>query len=130
MKAKICLVCNKPLEGRKIKYCGNAKSKFSWAWKAERKHHVVTPERRIKLNELARINSSRKARRLKLRFSIFTRDKLTCQYCGRKAPQVVLQIDHKYPESKGGLSSLDNLITACLECNVGKQDVILTEFNH
>ena len=67
-----------------------------------------------------------KQRRLKLRFQILQRDNFTCQYCGRKAPDVILQIDHKYPKSKGGKLIKDNLITACVDCNQGKKDIILT----
>ncbi len=42
--------------------------------------------------------------RWKVRFEVLARDKFTCQYCGRKAPDVVLEIDHFYPRSKGGAS--------------------------
>lgn len=69
-----------------------------------------------------------KQKRLKLRFQIFTRDNFTCQYCGRKSPKVILEIDHKYPKSKGGKDNIDNYITACGDCNRGKGDSILTEF--
>ena len=54
------------------------------------------------------------------RFDILHRDKSTCQYCGRKAPEVKLHIDHRTPTSKGGTNNTDNLITACRECNLGK----------
>jgi len=40
----------------------------------------------------------RQATRLQLRFQIFQRDNFACQYCGRKPPEVELQIDHKYPK--------------------------------
>ncbi len=62
---------------------------------------------------------------LKLRFQILLRDNFTCQYCGRKAPDVILQVDHKYPKSKGGKLTENNLIIACLECNQGKKDILL-----
>lgn len=48
----------------------------------------------------------RKSISKKLRFEVFKRDKFTCQYCGRKAPDVVLQIDHISPVSKGGKNVL------------------------
>jgi len=38
------------------------------------------------------------------------RDKFTCQYCGRKAPEVVLEVDHVFPQSKGGKDEMDNLV--------------------
>lgn len=37
-----------------------------------------------------------------LRFEVFKRDSFTCQYCGRSAPEVVLEVDHIVPVSKGG----------------------------
>lgn len=56
----------------------------------------------------------------RVRFEVFKRDKFTCQYCGRKAPDVVLHVDHIEPKSKGGSDDLLNLITSCSECNLGK----------
>jgi len=57
-----------------------------------------------------------------LRFRILQRDKFTCQYCGRKAPDVTLQVDHILPVSLGGKDSWLNLLTACYDCNMGKLD--------
>lgn len=56
----------------------------------------------------------------RLRFEVFKRDNNTCQYCGRSAPEVVLQIDHIHPTSLGGDDSPRNLLTACRDCNAGK----------
>lgn len=55
-----------------------------------------------------------------LRFEILRRDGFCCQYCGRKAPDVVLHVDHRHPRSAGGLNTVDNLVTACRDCNLGK----------
>lgn len=57
-----------------------------------------------------------------LRFEVFKRDKFTCQYCGRKAPDVVLNVCHINPIPKGGGDELLNLITSCADCNNGKSD--------
>lgn len=62
----------------------------------------------------------RKAIGKKLRFEVFKRDKFCCQYCGQKAPDVVLVCDHVAPVAKGGETTLLNLITACEGCNAGK----------
>ena len=62
-----------------------------------------------------------------MRFEVFKRDAFTCQYCGRKAPDVVLQVDHIYPQSKGGASDILNLVTSCAECNNGKSDRELSD---
>lgn len=56
----------------------------------------------------------------KRRFDVLSRDKFTCQYCGRRPPQVALNCDHIHPVAKGGGNEMDNLITACEECNLGK----------
>jgi len=55
-----------------------------------------------------------------MRQDVLQRDKFTCQHCGRKAPEVVLHIDHRTPESKGGETALYNLQVLCEECNMGK----------
>lgn len=56
----------------------------------------------------------------RLRFEILRRDNHTCQYCGEKAPDVTLHVDHVKPKALGGTDSPDNLVTACKECNSGK----------
>lgn len=60
-----------------------------------------------------------------LRFKIFEKDNFTCQYCGRKPPQVILHIDHIHPKSKGGTDDEINLTTSCQDCNLGKRDKII-----
>lgn len=56
----------------------------------------------------------------KVRFAVFQRDGFTCQYCGAVAPDVVLHCDHIEPVSKGGGNQKENLVTACVDCNIGK----------
>lgn len=56
----------------------------------------------------------------KTRFDVFKRDDFTCQYCGRKSPEVILEVDHITPRSEGGNDDMGNLITSCRECNHGK----------
>lgn len=58
----------------------------------------------------------------KLRFEIFKRDEFTCQYCGRKPPEVVLNCDHVLAVAKGGDDDPSNLLTSCWDCNIGKGD--------
>ena len=62
----------------------------------------------------------------KIRFEVFKRDVFQCQYCGSQPPSVVLELDHLHPVSKGGDNSIDNLITACFDCNRGKSDGLLS----
>jgi len=65
--------------------------------------------------------------RPKVRFEVFKRDKFTCQYCGRSAPDVILELEHITPVSAGGDSDIMNLITSCKECNAGKGMRALTD---
>lgn len=65
----------------------------------------------------------------RVRFEIFERDGFTCQYCGAKAPDVELHVDHIVPVSKGGTNDPGNLVTACARCNLGKSDLDTTRFN-
>lgn len=63
----------------------------------------------------------------KLRFEVFKRDKFTCQYCGAKAPDVVLHVDHITPVAEGGDNDIMNLVTACQGCNLGKGARVLSD---
>jgi hypothetical protein len=54
------------------------------------------------------------------RFEIFKRDGFTCQYCGRRPPEVVLEVDHVEPQSLGGSDEEINLVSSCFDCNRGK----------
>ena len=62
----------------------------------------------------------------KLRFEIFKRDEFTCQYCGSHPPKVILHVDHIIPVKEGGDNDMDNLITSCSSCNLGKSAIPLT----
>lgn len=56
----------------------------------------------------------------KLRFEVFKRDIFACQYCGATPPSVILHVDHITPVALGGKNRIDNLITSCSSCNLGK----------
>lgn len=51
------------------------------------------------------------------RTNIYLRDKYRCQYCGRQGKPDELNIDHLIPRSRGGASSWDNVVVACIACN-------------
>lgn len=61
----------------------------------------------------------------RVRFEIFKRDEFTCVYCGAHPPQAVMEIDHVVPVAEGGGNDIDNLATACWDCNRGKGPVPL-----
>lgn len=71
--------------------------------------------------------SKRKNIPKKIRFEVFKRDKFTCQYCGAKAPDAVLHVDHIHPVSKGGTNDIMNLVTSCDSCNGGKSNVLISD---
>lgn len=70
---------------------------------------------------------SRKSLSKRTRFEVFKRDSFTCQYCGRKAPDVLLECDHIDPVANGGSDDILNLVTSCHDCNSGKSDKLLSD---
>lgn len=50
-----------------------------------------------------------------LRIAVLERDGYQCRYCGKKHGP--FELDHVYPESKGGETILENLVVACKKCN-------------
>ena len=53
-----------------------------------------------------------------IRDAVLDRDSYTCRYCGGKDGP--FHCDHVYPESKGGETTVNNLVTACEKCNCKK----------
>jgi hypothetical protein len=64
---------------------------------------------------------------VRTRFEVFKRDRFTCSYCGKHPPEVLLEVDHIHPIAAGGSDELDNLTTACVDCNRGKGGRMLEE---
>ena len=54
------------------------------------------------------------------RRNVFKRDHLACQYCGARPGSEELTIDHVVPRSKGGLTTWENCVLACVACNARK----------
>ena len=71
--------------------------------------------------------TQRKSLSKKIRFEVFKRDSFTCQYCGSKAPDVILEVDHITPVKEGGTNDIMNLVTSCFNCNRGKSAKILSD---
>ena len=64
----------------------------------------------------------------KLREFIKNRDNYTCCQCGNSTyaePNLLLEIDHIIPVSKGGLTEKSNLQTLCWKCNRSKSNKIV-----
>lgn len=59
----------------------------------------------------------------RLRFEVLKRDRHRCFYCGQRAPDVPLTVDHVIPTALGGTDDPSNLVAACADCNGGKSSV-------
>ena len=62
-------------------------------------YHVKRPQPRVRLS----------------RREVFSRDRHTCQYCGKVSRD--LTIDHVTPKHRGGRHEWENLVAACRPCN-------------
>lgn len=71
---------------------------------------------------LARYNRIPSHRAPFTRRNLFQRDDYTCQYCGRKTKAGLLSVDHVQPRSRGGSTSWENCVLACVGCNSRKAD--------
>lgn len=78
----------------------------------------------IRLLEYRRIPHQTRALSRK---NILLRDRNTCQYCGLVLPSSDLTLDHVIPRSRGGLSTWENLVACCHECNREKGNMLPQE---
>ncbi len=88
-----------------------------------RGRHIYTPTLRVRIPEVILLTHFNDFIRCEARFSrqsIFERDRNLCQYCGTLLPRSQLTIDHVIPHSRGGGESWENLVVACMKCNVHK----------
>ncbi len=67
-------------------------------------HYDRVPKQRMRLN----------------RRNLFARDGNRCQYCGEAFATSELSIDHVVPSCRGGETTWDNVVCACVRCNVRK----------
>ena len=97
----------------------------------ERRGAVIrTPRYRIEKPEviLLREYSGRVRREVTFsRKNLYRRDNYTCQYCGERKPSEDLSIDHVVPKSRGGKTTWDNCVLACIRCNARKANRSLSE---
>jgi 5-methylcytosine-specific restriction endonuclease McrA len=54
------------------------------------------------------------------RHNIFERDRNTCQYCGKRFDRRELNLDHVIPRDRGGTTTWENIVCACVPCNTRK----------
>ena len=78
-----------------------------------------------KLSKTEHSKTQRNAMTNDLREAIKKRDNYTCCLCGNsifKEPNLLLEVDHIIPVSKGGRTEAGNLQTLCWRCNRAKHD--------
>ncbi|MEO7071973.1 MAG: HNH endonuclease [Rhodanobacter sp.] len=54
--------------------------------------------------------------------ALFARDRALCLYCGAQFPRSELTRDHVLPVSRGGRDEWENVVSACLACNLRKSN--------
>lgn len=86
-------------------------------------HSIKTSHLAIKAPAVIRLVQAIARRKQSVRYgkySIFARDRWTCQYCGAKKGINELTKDHVVPRAQGGRSCWENVVAACKECNSQK----------
>lgn len=54
------------------------------------------------------------------RIRVFERDGYLCRHCQKQLTRYTATLEHVIPVAEGGGNSLENLVTACLDCNSRK----------
>ena len=84
---------------------------------------VRTASTQIQVPRIIRLTGYDRLPRQTVKFNrrnIFARDVNQCQYCGKKFPTSELSLDHVVPRSQGGQTTWENIVCACVACNVRK----------
>lgn len=84
---------------------------------------VRTAHSEIQAPRVIRLTGYDKVPRQVVKFNrrnLFARDHSQCQYCGKKVPTSELSLDHVTPRSQGGGTTWENIVCACVNCNVRK----------
>lgn len=57
----------------------------------------------------------------RIRHKVLDRDGYRCRYCGVEVTDKTANIDHVVPYHLGGVTTPENLVTACQDCNKAKR---------
>ncbi|MFQ5767337.1 MAG: HNH endonuclease [Acidobacteriota bacterium] len=88
-----------------------------------RDDRVTTPSHAIRVPRVVLLVHYDRLPRYDVRFTrknIFYRDRNRCQYCAVRFRSRDLNLDHVIPLSRGGRSTWENVVCACLRCNMLK----------
>lgn len=115
--ARVNIECN---------YCNSIDNVYFVEWKSDCDLYCYECLLGFLNNEIPNTSSEGYLRK---RFVVFTRDNFKCAYCGRnpRDHDTTLEVEHVHPRAKGGTDFLNNLVTACKECNAGKGDYLLNQ---
>lgn len=83
----------------------------------------------FKIPEVIKLSKYDKLPQHQIHFSrrtIYKRDGNTCMYCHKRPGTEELTIDHIIPRSAGGLTTWDNCVLACVDCNSKKANIMPT----
>jgi 5-methylcytosine-specific restriction endonuclease McrA len=86
---------------------------------------VSSVSQRIRVPEIITLTDFNRLPTTTVAFSrrhILKRDRMMCQYFGRKPKGDDLTIDHVIPRAQGGTSTWGNCVLACIRCNHSKAD--------
>ncbi len=87
--------------------------------------HIKATNTIFRVPEVILLSKYDKLPQHKIHFSrrtIYKRDANTCQYCGCMPGTEELTIDHVLPRSRGGKTTWENCVLACVGCNSKKAD--------
>jgi len=73
------------------------------------------------LRLMERVTKKWKSPRFRKRV-LFNRDDWKCQYCGTPVTTSTATIEHVFPQSRGGMTTWQNCVTACSPCNRRKKN--------
>jgi 5-methylcytosine-specific restriction endonuclease McrA len=77
----------------------------------------------IKMPSVIRFLRAMRARKKTPKFSrenVYARDNGRCQYCRKKVPRQEATYDHVTPRARGGKTTWENVVIACVPCNQHK----------
>jgi hypothetical protein len=86
------------------------------------KRKASEPELFIKVSEIDYYNVREN------RIRVFERDGYLCRYCHKQLTRFTATLDHVISVAEGGNNSLENLVTACLDCNSPKNKRAVGDF--
>ena len=106
---------------------GNSKTSFTVKLTPQKINELIENTNKI-LQKQENSGYQRAKLTPQIRDSILARDNWTCRICGNsvyKEPNLLLEVDHIVPLSKGGKTEPNNLQTLCWRCNRKKSDNVV-----